>query len=119
MPAYNPKLFQYGYDPKKARELLKQAHYQDKPMTLWYSTREGWYEKAAQSIKEDFAAVGVTVNLKAVRYPELKAQAGKRKNIHMALMGWIQDFPDPSNFLDVLFNTKAITDTASQNRAYR
>jgi len=36
----------------------------------------------------------------------------------MGLMGWIQDFPDPSNFLDVLFNTKAITETASQNRAF-
>lgn len=118
MPAYNSQLKGYDYNPDKARALLKEAGYQDKPLTLWYSTREGWYEKAAQSIKEDLKDIGVTINLSAIRYPELKAKAGKRKNIHMALMGWIQDFPDPSNFLDVLFNTKAITDEASQNRAF-
>jgi oligopeptide transport system substrate-binding protein len=118
MPAYSPNLFQYSYDPAKAKALLKKANYQDKPLTLWYSTREGWYEKAAQSIKADLAAIGMTINLKAVRYSELKAQAGKRKKIHLALMGWLQDFPDPSNFLDVLFNSKAITEEASQNRAF-
>ncbi len=118
MPSYNPKLFQYAHDPAKARELLKQAGYKDKPMTFWYSTREGWYEKAAQSIKQDLAAVGMTINLKAVSYGDLKAQAGKRKNVQLAMMGWYQDFPDPSNFLDVLFNTKAITEVASQNRAF-
>lgn len=118
MPGYNNKLFRYDYDPDKAKVLLKQANYQDKPMTLWYSTREGWYEKAAQSIQQDLKAVGMTITLKGVRYPELKAQAGKRKNLHLSLMGWLQDFPDPSNFLDVLFNTASITPTASQNRAF-
>lgn len=118
MPAYNPQLFQYAHDPAKARELLKQAHYKDEPMTFWYSNKEGWYEKAAQSIKEDLAEVGMTINLKVVSYGDLKAQAGKRKNVQMAMMGWYQDFPDPSNFLDVLFNTKAITEVASQNRAF-
>lgn len=118
MPGYNDKLFRYDYNPEKARQLLKQANYQDKPLTLWYSTREGWYEKAAQSIKADLAAVGMTIDLKGVRYPELKAQAGKRKNLHLSLMGWLQDFPDPSNFLDVLFNKASITPTASQNRAF-
>lgn len=118
MPGYNDKLFRYDYNPEKAKQLLKEAHYQDKTMTLWYSTREGWYEKAAQSIKEDLADVGVTVNLKGVRYAELKAQAGKRKNLHLSLLGWLQDFPDPSNFLDVLFNAKSITPVASQNRAF-
>ncbi len=118
MPGYNDKLPRYDYNPEKAKQLLKQANYQDKPMTLWYSTREGWYEKAAQSIKADLKAVGMTVDLKGVRYPELKAQAGKRKNLHLSMMGWIQDFPDPSNFLDVLFNKNAITEVASQNRAF-
>ncbi|HEY0073156.1 MAG TPA: ABC transporter substrate-binding protein [Abditibacteriaceae bacterium] len=118
MPGYNNKLFRYDYNPDKAKALLKQANYQDKPMTLWYSTREGWYEKAAQSIQQDLKAVGMTIDLKGVRYPELKAQAGKRKNLHLSLMGWLQDFPDPSNFLDVLFNEASITPTASQNRAF-
>jgi ABC-type transport system substrate-binding protein len=33
-------------------------------------------------------------------------------------MGWLQDFPDPSNFLVPLFSEKSITPTASLNRAF-
>lgn len=121
MPGYNPNLFHYEHDPAKAKELLQQAGYKDdptNPLVLWYPTVEAWYEKAAQSIKEDLKEVGITVNLKPVRYPEIKAAAGKRKTLQMGLMGWIQDFPDPSNFLDILYNTKSITETASQNRSF-
>lgn len=121
MPGYNPHLFSYPYDPDKAKALLRQAGYKDDPahpMLLWYPNNENWYEKAAQSIKDNLEQVGMTVEIKAVRYPEMKAQAGTRKNIQMGLMGWLQDFPDPSNFLDILFNTKSITETASQNRAF-
>ena len=121
MPGYNPQLPQYAYNPEKARQLLKQAGYENGfPMdvTLWYATTLPWYEKAAQSIKEDLKAVGVNINLKATTYPELKTAAGKRRNVQMCIIGWIQDFLDPSNFLDVLLNGRNITDTASNNRAF-
>ncbi|MDQ3814443.1 MAG: ABC transporter substrate-binding protein, partial [Armatimonadota bacterium] len=121
MPAYNPHLFQYSYDPAKAKQLLKQAGYANgfsSPVTLWYATNLPWYEKAAQSIKEDLKQVGIEINLKATTYPELKTAAGKRRNIQMCIIGWIQDFLDPANFLDVLLNGHNITDTASNNRAF-
>jgi ABC-type transport system substrate-binding protein len=121
MPAYNPNLFQYPFDPDKARSLLKQANYRDDkdhPLVLWYSDAEPWYEKAAQSMQQDLQNVGVTIALKNVRYSELKAAAGKRRNLKLSIMGWLQDFPDPSDFLDVLFNKSSITENSSQNRAF-
>jgi ABC-type transport system substrate-binding protein len=120
MPAYNPHLQGYDYDPDKARALLKKAGYKDDPahpLTLWYADMV-WYPYAAQSIQQDLKRVGMTVNLKSTTYPELKAAGGQRKNVPLSIMGWLQDFPDPANFLDVLFNGKNITQTASLNRSF-
>jgi ABC-type transport system substrate-binding protein len=121
MPAYNPKLFQYPYDPAKARQLLKEAGYKgdpNDPLVLWFSDSEPWYSKAAQSIESNLKDVGIYITTKQIRYAELKAKAGTRKTIHLGLMGWLQDYPDPSNFLDPLFNARSATPTAALNRAF-
>ena len=123
MPAYDANLKGYDYDPDKARALLKEANYKDNPsapMTLYYATSEQWYGKAAQSIMEDLKNIGMTVSIKALRYGDLKAKAGMRgKNgAQMALMGWLQDFPDPANFMDPLFASKSISEKSSLNRSF-
>ena len=123
MPAYDPNLKGYPFDPDKARALLKAANYKDNPgapITLYYATNEQWYGKAAQSIMEDLKNIGISVSIKALRYGDLKAKAGLRgKNgARMALMGWLQDFPDPANFMDPLFATKSISAKASLNRSF-
>ncbi|RYG69745.1 ABC transporter substrate-binding protein [bacterium] len=120
MPAYNPKLFQYEYDPKKAKALLTEAGFYKKSLkiTLDYSDGENWYSKAAESIRADLQAVGVDVILKKGRYSEVKTKAGSRKKSQMAMLGWLQDFPDPSNFLDICFNSNKISNEASINRAF-
>jgi len=121
MPAYNPQLFQYSYDPAKAKQLLREAGYANgfgRPLTLWYSNASPWIPMAAQSIQEDLRRVGITISTKQTTYPELKAKAGQRHNIEMAMLAWSQDFPDPSNFLDNLFNSSSISDISSKNRAF-
>lgn len=121
MPAYNPRLFQYSYDPQKARQLLREAGYANgfgRPLTLWYSNASPWIPLAAQSIQADLSRVGITISTKQTTYPDLKAKAGQRKNIEMAMLAWSQDFPDPSNFLDNLFNSSSISDISSKNRSF-
>ncbi|PQV64665.1 peptide/nickel transport system substrate-binding protein [Abditibacterium utsteinense] len=122
IPGFNPQLQQYAFDPKKARQLLREAGYKDTPnapIPLIYPTGDaGWYPKAAQSIQQDLKEVGISVSLQGMTYGELKARAGQRGKSPLGLMGWVQDFPDPANFLDVLFNQKSISDTSSVNRAF-
>ena len=123
MPAYNPALKGYPYDPAKARALLKASGYKDDPkapIPLLYATNEQWYGKAAQSIKEDLREIGMTISIKPLRYGDLKVKAGLRgpNGSKLALMGWLMDFPDPANFLDPLFNSKSISQNASLNRSF-
>ncbi len=119
--SYDPKLFSYPYDPAKARQLLKEAGFKSSgPLQLLYSLKEPWYAKAAQSTQEDLAAVGIEVELKGLQYPDLKVIAGKRGKDggRFVIQGWSQDFPDPSNYLDPLFNGRSIAPTASLNRSF-
>jgi ABC-type transport system substrate-binding protein len=120
MPGFDPQLRGYDYNPDKARALLREAGLEGKfpRLELWYSTAEPWYEKAAQSVQADLRKVGANITIKGVRYAELKAKAGSREGIEMAMMGWLQDFTDPANFFDPLLNSRSITPTASVNRAF-
>ncbi len=120
MPGYNKNLKGYDYNPDEARKLLKAAGFKNdpqKPIVLWYANMV-WYPKGAQSIQADLQKIGMTINLKSVTYPELKTAGGQRKNLQLSIMGWLQDYPDPSNFLDVLFNSKGIRETSSLNRSF-
>jgi peptide/nickel transport system substrate-binding protein len=123
LPAADPTLKGYDYDPKRAEALLKEANFRDTPnapIPLLYATNEPWYGKAAQSIQADLKAVGVSVKIVPLRYGDLKAQAGRRgpSGARMALMGWLQDYPDASNYLDPLFNSRSIAKVSSLNRSF-
>ena len=123
LPAYDADLEGYTYQPEKARALLKESGYKDNPQApipLLYALDDQGYTKAAQSIQQDLAKIGMTVAPKPMAYGDLKAKAGIRgpNGSQLALMAWLQDFPDPANFLDPLFNTKSISRNASLNRSF-
>ncbi|BCM93183.1 heme-binding protein A [Abditibacteriota bacterium] len=121
VPSYDPKLFSYPYDPAKAKRLLKAARFKStSALPLLYPNSEFWYAQAAQSIKQDLAVIGIKVDTKGMRYSEVKAIAGRRDpySSRLVILGWIQDFPDPSSYLDPLFNGRSITATSSLNRSF-
>ena len=110
-------VFGCGKAPDKARALLKEAGADNLDLTLWASTTDG-YDKVAQSIQQDLRKVGVKVRIKLSNYKEIKTLAGKRKKIGLSILGWLQDYADPANYLDVCFNGEKITESASLNRAF-
>ncbi|RYX84706.1 ABC transporter substrate-binding protein [bacterium] len=119
--SYDPKLFSYPYDPAKAKQMLKEAGYkQSAPIPMIYPLTEPWYAKAAQSIQQDLEAIGIKIETKGMRYGDLKAIASRRgpKGGRLVMQGWLQDFPDPSNYLDPLFNKRSIRDAGSLNRSF-
>ncbi|MBI2567449.1 MAG: ABC transporter permease subunit [Candidatus Schekmanbacteria bacterium] len=120
VPGFNAGLKGYGYDPAKARELLAQAGYAhgiDVPVEYWHLNDEA-SSQTAQAIQADLAAVGVRVDLKPVTFPAYLSAVGRPKTVQYAYTAWIQDYPDPSNFLETKFHGRYIADENSSNDTY-
>jgi oligopeptide transport system substrate-binding protein len=121
MPGYKSQVVGYSYDPKKAKELLAEAGYPDglpDPLTLWVSNEDSAGERIAQVMQQDLKAIDVKVEVNAVNFDVLQAATGKPKTVALTFSGWYQDYPDPSDFLDVLFSKQSITDADCNNLAF-
>lgn len=119
MPGFNPDRIGYPYAPEKAKQLLRAAGYSEGFETeLWINASMNTEVRQSQAIQQDLAKVGITVSIKAVTGATRIEAVGRRKTVPMAHFGWYQDYPDPSNFLDVLLSGHRITDVNSNNVAF-
>jgi len=99
---YPPRLF--SYDPERARELLAEAGYPDGEgwpgLELTYNTSEDHRKIAValQQMWKDVLNIEVTLTNQ-----EWKVYLDSITNMHfqIARRGWIGDYVDPNNFLDL------------------
>jgi ABC-type transport system substrate-binding protein len=112
MLGYDKDLKDYGYDPEKAKALLKQAGLEKGFDTdLWSMPVQRPYNpnsrRIAEMIQSDWAKVGV--NAKIVTFEWGEYLAGMRKGEHSsALFGWMSDNGDPDNFADTLLGCGSV-----------
>lgn len=95
-----------GYDAQKAKQLLAQAGYPNGFTTTLTCWNQDPLPKLMQSIQYDLSAIGIKANIKLLNQSNYFTMVGKPGEISLGIMGWVADFPDPSNFLPPLF-TKA------------
>lgn len=118
MPGFNTKLKGYDYDPTKARQLLAEAGYAQGFKTAIWHENDLASSRLAAAIKQDWSQVGVEVELRPAALAMYLEAVKRRTNAPCALGPWFQDYPDPSNFLDVLFHGGRIVDVNCNNRAF-
>ncbi len=106
LPGYNSRVQGYAYDPAKARQLLEQAGVPRNFSPVLWMRADPTEMMRAQSIQQDLALVGVNLVLKPVAWPPLLEAVRQPKTAELFMFGWEADFPDPENFLDVLFSRK-------------
>ncbi|EPZ42694.1 ABC transporter substrate-binding protein [Alicyclobacillus acidoterrestris] len=94
----------YGLNVAKAKEMLAKAGYRNG------LTVDMWDENTSVAMKEDQAFqammknIGITVKIHDVTWKDFltKAMSGTAQ---VYQSGWVQDFPDASDFLNTLFNS--------------
>ena len=95
---------------EEAIELLKSAGYEftddnmlsdATPITFEYLTNEGTGHVAiAESLQQDFAVIGINMTIKTVDW-NVFLEERKAGNYDIARNGWLADFNDPINMLEM------------------
>ena len=112
-PSYTENLRGYTYNPELARELMQESTYADE----WAS---GDLPRITLSISGSFGAavptylevmleqwhqeLGIQVDIQQTEWATFLQDVNDRK-YQMFSLGWVADYPDPENFLDLLFRT--------------
>jgi ABC-type transport system substrate-binding protein len=112
-PGYNAALKGYEYNPERARQLLRESKYgtdmsKFPPITLSVPGDLGASvgldtEVILQAWKEE---LGITVEIQQTEWATF-LQDTQARRFQMYELGWVADYPDPQDFLDVLFHSKS------------
>ena len=109
MPGYDETIEGLDYNVQEAKELIAESKYGDvanlPPITL---TVDGYGNNIPSYlgaiIQEWRQNLGVEISVRQVETEKLLYNLKQEKD-EMFTMGWIADYPDPNDFLDVLFYT--------------
>ena len=112
-PSYNENLRGYTYNPDLARELMQESSYAD-------ALASGDFPRVTLSISGSFGSqvpsylevmleqwrqeLGIEIDVQQTEWATFLQDVNDRK-YQMFSLGWIADYPDPENFLDLLFRT--------------
>jgi len=109
MPGYNNNFHELDYDVEKAKNLIASSKYGSvsnlPPITLTNSGLGGELPQYLGAIIQDWKDnLGVQVNVRQLE-PEIFSYNLRDEVDEMFYWGWIADYADPQNFLDILFST--------------
>jgi oligopeptide transport system substrate-binding protein len=105
MPGYDPNCKPYGgYDPAKAKQMLADAGYPNGFKSTLYTDTTDPDPSIAQALQQDLAAVGVTVDIVTEEFATFLDRIETPHKAPMGWVGWFQDYPDPSDFIDPLLS---------------
>ncbi len=113
MPGYNENLTGYPYDPEKARQLIAESKYGSisnlPEITLNVSGGGGTAGRQVEAIVEMYKQnLGVNIAIQQTDWAtylwDLRAH---RYQMFGLTAGWIADYPDPQDFLDILFHSES------------
>ena len=118
MWSYNNAVEDDPYDPDGAKAMLEEAGVSGLSMKVWAMPVQRPYNpnarRMAELIQEDFAKIGVTVEIVSYEWGEYLQRSKAEDRDGAVLLGWTGDNGDPDNFLAVLLGCDAV---GGSNRA--
>ena len=120
-PSYNPDLRGYGYDSEKAKRLLSESRYGADSASI---------PRITLSIAGNFGAsvgldmevmlrsweetLGVEVEIQQTEWATFLQDVHQRR-FQMFALAWSADYPDPQDFLDIMFHTDSANNWGNYN----
>ena len=110
MPGYNPNLEGLRFDPERAQQLLAESKYADpdtRPRIIITSPGTGGLPPLSLEVVTQMweMVLGIEVELQNVEWATYLQDLNRQRLQVFAGIGWEADYPDPQDFLDVLFHT--------------
>ena len=126
---YRPEISShFGYDLKRAKELLARAGYKDgidpktgEPLEIRFDTvitsgASGETRPFFQFLQDQFETIGLRLKIVVsdLNTYRRKTDGG---NYQLIASGWLPDYPDPENFLFLLYGPNSKTPNQGENQA--
>jgi ABC-type transport system substrate-binding protein len=107
MPDYDEGLEGNRYDPERARELLAGSRYANQEIVLAVSGTSGHMPPVARAVLSMLEEnLGIEVRVEQVDWPHFLQDLNDQR-YQMFSIGWVADYPDSQNFLDLLFHSQS------------
>ena len=93
------------HDIPRAKALLAEAGYpggKGLPAFEYLTMSETTSRQMAEKFKAEMAEIGIRINIESVTWPEFLKRL-KEKKCQIAGLAWVADYPDPENFLQLLY----------------
>ncbi len=108
MPGYNEGLEGLSFDVERAKELIRQSEYGDVanlPQITFTTSGRGAISGINEALIDMWRKnLGVEVQVRQLE-PDIYFAVIKEEKDEIYETAWIADYPDPENFLDILFYT--------------
>lgn len=118
MPGHDPSFDPYPYDPAKAKTLLAEAGYAEGFSSTIYTDSQDTSKAIVESMQRDLAAIGVAVEIVQQPFDVLLGTISTPRTAPMTYIGWFQDYPDPSDFIDPMFSCATAVEGGANNSFY-
>ena len=109
LPGYSESLMDIPYDPEGAQQLLADSQYAEglPEITFTAIDNDGEPSSMVQFVVDSWEEnLGVEVTVDLVD-PDSFYYDLENVGEHIHISGWVADYPDPENFLDLLFHSEA------------
>lgn len=108
----------YPHDVARARALLAEAGYPGGLDLDYVTNNDEETEKVAASLQSDLAAAGVRVRIVVMSWATFQTAMVQPDGPPFSYTSWLADFPDPSNYLDPKFHSRAIKAAGTTNDSF-
>lgn len=108
------------YDPEAARREMALGGYPnglDEEIELWIGEGDAGLTYG-QIVQADLRRIGIRVRIKQASGSVYYSALGRRNTVRLAFTGWSMDYPDPSNFIEPSFHSRAIQPENSSNHSF-